>query len=113
MHVNGKVALVTGAAQGIGRAFAEALLHKGAKVSPCPSLHTPRGSGEIGCAPRTPTRPLPNAVGAGGSRANLEGGCKRTRTLIATLQVSFSYCGGGGVSFTNAQDLDFSPLVCR
>ena len=33
MHVNGKVALVTGAAQGIGRAFAEALLHKGAKVS--------------------------------------------------------------------------------
>ncbi|XP_044768509.1 15-hydroxyprostaglandin dehydrogenase [NAD(+)] isoform X2 [Neomonachus schauinslandi] len=33
MHVNGKVALVTGAAQGIGRAFAEALLHKGAKVA--------------------------------------------------------------------------------
>lgn len=33
MHVNGKVALVTGAAQGIGRAIAEALLHKGAKVA--------------------------------------------------------------------------------
>ncbi|KAM8919268.1 15-hydroxyprostaglandin dehydrogenase [NAD(+)] isoform 2-T2 [Lycaon pictus] len=33
MHVNGKVALVTGAAQGIGRASAEALLHKGAKVA--------------------------------------------------------------------------------
>ncbi|XP_037686964.1 15-hydroxyprostaglandin dehydrogenase [NAD(+)] isoform X2 [Choloepus didactylus] len=33
MHVNGKVALVTGAAQGIGRAFAEELLHKGAKVA--------------------------------------------------------------------------------
>ncbi|XP_072478674.1 15-hydroxyprostaglandin dehydrogenase [NAD(+)] [Notamacropus eugenii] len=33
MHVNGKVALVTGAAQGIGRAFVEELLHKGAKVA--------------------------------------------------------------------------------
>ncbi|CAH6787299.1 Hpgd [Phodopus roborovskii] len=33
MHVNGKVALVTGAAQGIGRAFTEALLHHGAKVA--------------------------------------------------------------------------------
>uniref|UniRef100_A0A2K5DK98 15-hydroxyprostaglandin dehydrogenase [NAD(+)] n=1 Tax=Aotus nancymaae TaxID=37293 RepID=A0A2K5DK98_AOTNA len=33
MHVNNKVALVTGAAQDIGRAFAEALLLKGAKVA--------------------------------------------------------------------------------
>uniref|UniRef100_A0A8D0L4V6 15-hydroxyprostaglandin dehydrogenase [NAD(+)] n=1 Tax=Sphenodon punctatus TaxID=8508 RepID=A0A8D0L4V6_SPHPU len=32
MHVNGKVALVTGAAQGIGRAFVQMLLEKGAKV---------------------------------------------------------------------------------
>lgn len=35
MHVNGKVALVTGAAQGIGRAFVQALLEEGAKVSAC------------------------------------------------------------------------------
>ncbi|NXI29254.1 PGDH dehydrogenase, partial [Sterrhoptilus dennistouni] len=33
MHVNGKVALVTGGAQGIGRAFVQALLDKGAKVA--------------------------------------------------------------------------------
>ncbi|XP_019377340.1 PREDICTED: 15-hydroxyprostaglandin dehydrogenase [NAD(+)] [Gavialis gangeticus] len=33
MHVNGKVALVTGAAQGIGRAFVQDLLEKGAKVA--------------------------------------------------------------------------------
>ena len=60
MHVNGKVALVTGAAQGIGRASAEALLLKGAKVS------------EAGRTARTsPAHPRPapqaGAPGDGGS----------------------------------------------
>ncbi|KAM6267444.1 15-hydroxyprostaglandin dehydrogenase [NAD(+)] isoform 1-T1 [Spheniscus humboldti] len=57
MHVNGKVALVTGGAQGIGRAFVQALLGKGAKVSPgkgpLPSasrLSAPAGTGGRGVA---------------------------------------------------------------
>lgn len=83
MHVNGKVALVTGAAQGIGRAFAEALLHKGAKVSvgagpretclPSPRLahrledsRRARGWGVGVLRPRLPTLPLSNAAGADG-----------------------------------------------
>ncbi|KAM6073453.1 15-hydroxyprostaglandin dehydrogenase [NAD(+)] isoform 1-T1 [Theristicus caerulescens] len=49
MHVNGKVALVTGGAQGIGRAFVQALLGKGAKVRPgkrpLPSRRCPRARG--------------------------------------------------------------------
>lgn len=59
MHVNGKVALVTGAAQGIGRAFAEALLHKGAKVSLAP------GRGNLSSHPETPapTKGLPQETG--------------------------------------------------
>lgn len=33
MNVSGKVAIVTGAAQGLGKAFSEILLKNGAKVS--------------------------------------------------------------------------------
>ena len=33
MRIQGKVALITGAAEGLGRAFAEELLKKGAKVT--------------------------------------------------------------------------------
>ncbi len=39
MSLNGKVALVTGGAQGIGRAVVQSLLQSSAKVSHCASLH--------------------------------------------------------------------------
>ncbi|XP_011814984.1 PREDICTED: 15-hydroxyprostaglandin dehydrogenase [NAD(+)] isoform X2 [Colobus angolensis palliatus] len=99
MHVNGKVALVTGAAQGIGRAFAEALLLKGAKVSPAPSrgnfsTHTlgdsprrPRCTGgDREAAPRVPTLPLPKFAEAEAVSAPQKwlGG---NPNLIATFQV--------------------------
>lgn len=54
MHVNGKVALVTGGAQGIGRAFVQALVGKGAKVSKpraAASLTPGAGSPHLGAAP--------------------------------------------------------------
>ena len=35
MHVKGAVAVITGGARGFGRAFSEALLRRGCKVSNC------------------------------------------------------------------------------
>uniref|UniRef100_A0A669QP88 15-hydroxyprostaglandin dehydrogenase [NAD(+)] n=2 Tax=Phasianidae TaxID=9005 RepID=A0A669QP88_PHACC len=54
MHVNGKVALVTGGAQGIGRAFVQALLGKGAKVRKpraAASVSPGAGSPHLGAVP--------------------------------------------------------------
>lgn len=81
MHVNGKVALVTGAAQGIGRASAEALLLKGAKVSSArrenlscpPETRPPDGPPGAGTeaappAPAVPPAQLPRLARSSGPR---------------------------------------------
>ncbi|XP_012284693.1 15-hydroxyprostaglandin dehydrogenase [NAD(+)] [Orussus abietinus] len=47
MEVKGRVALVTGAASGIGRAYAEELLDQGAKVSVC-DINTEEGEKVVG-----------------------------------------------------------------
>lgn len=96
MHVNGKVALVTGAAQGIGRAFAEALLHKGAKVSkrgarPRKLVLPPRDSstnqrtpaGDRGPRPGLPNVPLSKAAKADGLEQTSKVPRERPRTLTA------------------------------
>lgn len=76
MHVNGKVALVTGGAQGIGRAFVQALLGKGAKVSlgrsPCSLLRLP---------------PLPSA-----RHPRVRGGGSSPRALLAGGPANPSVC---------------------
>lgn len=72
MHVNGKVALVTGGAQGIGRAFVQALLGKGAKVSPSKRVlpfSLPSASSRY---PRTGDRGSPRgSAGLGGGPVRL------------------------------------------
>lgn len=63
MHVNGKVALVTGAAQGIGRAIAEALLHKGAKVRAAPCRRNLSAHPQTRSALPTTSRGAPGETG--------------------------------------------------
>lgn len=74
MHVNGKVALVTGAAQGIGRAFAEALLQKGAKVRAAP------GRRNFSAHPETHPPPPPSH-GAPKSIRSLHPNCSHLATF--------------------------------
>ena len=124
MHVNGKVALVTGAAQGIGRAFAEALLLKGAKVSaarrtahPRPALQSrSRRVSDPGCAP--------GALVAA-SRAVQAGALQRTLNALAENPIcklpDLRFKRGAscclrivGLSvLPGAKDLDSSPFVRR
>lgn len=125
MHVNGKVALVTGAAQGIGRASAEALLLKGAKVSaarrtahPRPALQ-PRPPGVSDQAePPVLSLPPPELSRLEHS-SGLQMSRQRTRSVncpisgpneevpvVSALSISLSV-------LSCAKDLDSSPFVCR
>lgn len=121
MHVNGKVALVTGAAQGIGRAFAEALLLKGAKVSAARRTAHPRPA--LQSRSRRVSDPVlslpPPELSRLAHSSGLRMRWQRTRSVncpvsspneelpvVSVLSVCLSVLPG-------AKDLDSSPFVRR
>lgn len=124
MHVNGKVALVTGAAQGIGRASAEALLLKGAKVSAAGRTAHPRPA----LQPRPPAvsdQAAPPRALFAASRAVQAGSLQRTSNAPAENPIcklpdlrskrggSCCLCIVGLSALSGAKDLDSSPFVRR